>query len=171
MNSQKFSVFSWKVFYCFIFYLFRQKMYRCILILVKIYLLSAIQVICQNMKIIVILVHPSFYSRILTTVLFLCPWLFQKEEKAMMAKMQRTRTNSNEGLVPRWVPDRSFSRTKDSKVFRQMVRPHMTCRSICHPLPMALAWSLSRLPLAVFYLNVVFSVLLYYSQIFLIFFG
>ncbi|KTF76733.1 hypothetical protein cypCar_00025208 [Cyprinus carpio] len=38
----------------------------------------------------------------------------------MMAKMQRTRTNSNEGLVPRWVPDRSFSRTKDSKVFRQM---------------------------------------------------
>uniref|UniRef100_A0A8C2EKP0 adenylate cyclase n=1 Tax=Cyprinus carpio TaxID=7962 RepID=A0A8C2EKP0_CYPCA len=44
----------------------------------------------------------------------------RKEEKAMMAKMQRTRTNSNEGLVPRWVPDRSFSRTKDSKVFRQM---------------------------------------------------
>uniref|UniRef100_A0A8C2HFY5 adenylate cyclase n=1 Tax=Cyprinus carpio TaxID=7962 RepID=A0A8C2HFY5_CYPCA len=39
----------------------------------------------------------------------------RKEEKAMMAKMQRTRTNSNEGLVPRWVPDRSFSRTKDSK--------------------------------------------------------
>uniref|UniRef100_A0A672RDV7 adenylate cyclase n=1 Tax=Sinocyclocheilus grahami TaxID=75366 RepID=A0A672RDV7_SINGR len=27
----------------------------------------------------------------------------RKEEKAMMAKMQRTRTNSNEGLVPRWV--------------------------------------------------------------------
>lgn len=45
----------------------------------------------------------------------------QKEEKAMMAKMQRNRANSNEGLVPRWVPDRSFSRTKDSKVFRQMV--------------------------------------------------
>ncbi|KTF77979.1 hypothetical protein cypCar_00042452, partial [Cyprinus carpio] len=45
---------------------------------------------------------------------------YEKEEKAMMAKMQRTRTNSNEGLVPRWVPDRSFSRTKDSKVFRQM---------------------------------------------------
>uniref|UniRef100_A0A8C2E5Y5 adenylate cyclase n=1 Tax=Cyprinus carpio TaxID=7962 RepID=A0A8C2E5Y5_CYPCA len=44
----------------------------------------------------------------------------RKEEKAMMAKMQRTRANSNEGLVPRWVPDRSFSRTKDSKVFRQM---------------------------------------------------
>lgn len=46
----------------------------------------------------------------------------QKEEKAMMAKMQRTRANSNEGLMPRWVPDRTFSRTKDSKVFRQMVR-------------------------------------------------
>eukprot|EP00066_Takifugu_rubripes_P011759 XP_011601025.1 PREDICTED: adenylate cyclase type 6 [Takifugu rubripes] len=44
----------------------------------------------------------------------------RKEEKAMMAKMQRTRANSNEGLIPRWVPDRSFSRTKDSKVFRQM---------------------------------------------------
>ncbi|XP_072305284.1 adenylate cyclase type 6 [Eucyclogobius newberryi] len=44
----------------------------------------------------------------------------RKEEKAMMAKMQRTRTNSNEGLMPRWVPDRTFSRTKDSKVFRQM---------------------------------------------------
>lgn len=40
----------------------------------------------------------------------------------MMAKMQRTRANSNEGLMPRWVPDRTFSRTKDSKVFRQMVR-------------------------------------------------
>uniref|UniRef100_A0AAY4AY88 Adenylate cyclase type 6 n=1 Tax=Denticeps clupeoides TaxID=299321 RepID=A0AAY4AY88_9TELE len=39
----------------------------------------------------------------------------RKEEKAMMAKMQRTRANSNEGLMPRWVPDRSFSRTKDSK--------------------------------------------------------
>ena len=39
-----------------------------------------------------------------------------------MAKMQRTRTNSNEGLMPRWVPDRTFTRTKDSKVFRQMVR-------------------------------------------------
>ncbi|XP_030624637.1 adenylate cyclase type 6 [Chanos chanos] len=44
----------------------------------------------------------------------------RKEEKAMMAKMQRTRANSNEALMPRWVPDRSFSRTKDSKVFRQM---------------------------------------------------
>lgn len=39
----------------------------------------------------------------------------------MMAKMQRTRANSNEGLMPRWVPDRTFSRTKESKVFRQMV--------------------------------------------------
>ncbi|XP_010777944.1 adenylate cyclase type 6 [Notothenia coriiceps] len=44
----------------------------------------------------------------------------RKEEKAVMAKMQRTRANSNEGLLPRWVPDRTFSRTKDSKVFRQM---------------------------------------------------
>uniref|UniRef100_A0A671MQL7 adenylate cyclase n=1 Tax=Sinocyclocheilus anshuiensis TaxID=1608454 RepID=A0A671MQL7_9TELE len=46
----------------------------------------------------------------------------RKEEKAMMAKMQRARANSSEGLMLRWVPDRSFSRTKDSKVFRQMVR-------------------------------------------------
>uniref|UniRef100_A0A8C1G7A0 adenylate cyclase n=1 Tax=Cyprinus carpio TaxID=7962 RepID=A0A8C1G7A0_CYPCA len=46
----------------------------------------------------------------------------RKEEKAMMAKMQRARASSSEGLMPRWVPDRSFSRTKDSKVFRQMVR-------------------------------------------------
>lgn len=46
----------------------------------------------------------------------------QKEEKAMLAKLQRTRANSMEGLVPRWVPDRAFSRTKDSKAFRQMVR-------------------------------------------------
>nr|XP_057939218.1 adenylate cyclase type 6-like isoform X1 [Doryrhamphus excisus] len=44
----------------------------------------------------------------------------RKEEKAMMAKMQRARANSTEGLMPRWVPDRSFSRTKESKVFRQM---------------------------------------------------
>uniref|UniRef100_A0A8D3D9F8 Adenylate cyclase type 6 n=1 Tax=Scophthalmus maximus TaxID=52904 RepID=A0A8D3D9F8_SCOMX len=44
----------------------------------------------------------------------------RKEEKAVMAKMQRTRANSNEGLMPRWVPDRTFARTKDSKVFRQM---------------------------------------------------
>lgn len=44
----------------------------------------------------------------------------RKEEKAMMAKIQRAKANSSEGLMPRWVPDRSFSRTKDSKVFRQM---------------------------------------------------
>uniref|UniRef100_A0A4W6EQX1 Adenylate cyclase type 6 n=1 Tax=Lates calcarifer TaxID=8187 RepID=A0A4W6EQX1_LATCA len=37
----------------------------------------------------------------------------RKEEKAMMAKMQRARANSAEGLMPRWVPDRSFSRPKD----------------------------------------------------------
>uniref|UniRef100_A0A452TK14 adenylate cyclase n=1 Tax=Ursus maritimus TaxID=29073 RepID=A0A452TK14_URSMA len=42
------------------------------------------------------------------------------EEKAMLAKLQRTRANSMEGLMPRWVPDRAFSRTKDSKAFRQM---------------------------------------------------
>lgn len=41
----------------------------------------------------------------------------------MLAKLQRTRANSMEGLMPRWVPDRAFSRTKDSKAFRQMVRP------------------------------------------------
>uniref|UniRef100_A0A9J7YA25 Adenylate cyclase type 6 n=2 Tax=Cyprinus carpio TaxID=7962 RepID=A0A9J7YA25_CYPCA len=57
----------------------------------------------------------------------------RKEEKAMMAKMQRTRTNSNEGLVPRWVPDRSFSRTKDSKVFRQMVRPLRGAQEALNP--------------------------------------
>lgn len=45
----------------------------------------------------------------------------QKEEKAILAKLQRARANSSEGLVPRWVPERSFSRTKDSKAFRQMV--------------------------------------------------
>nr|XP_020742614.1 adenylate cyclase type 6 isoform X2 [Odocoileus virginianus texanus] len=44
----------------------------------------------------------------------------QKEEKAMLAKLQRARANSMEGLMPRWVPDRAFSRTKDSKAFRQM---------------------------------------------------
>ncbi|XP_029291140.1 adenylate cyclase type 6-like isoform X2 [Cottoperca gobio] len=44
----------------------------------------------------------------------------RKEEKAVMAKMQRARANSVDGLMPRWVPDRSFSRTKESKVFRQM---------------------------------------------------
>lgn len=40
----------------------------------------------------------------------------------MMAKMQRARANSAEGLMPRWVPDRAYARTKESKVFRQMVR-------------------------------------------------
>lgn len=40
----------------------------------------------------------------------------------MLVKLQRTRANSMEGLMPRWVPDRAFSRTKDSKAFRQMVR-------------------------------------------------
>ncbi|KAM6395047.1 LOW QUALITY PROTEIN: adenylate cyclase type 6 [Rhynochetos jubatus] len=44
----------------------------------------------------------------------------RKEEKAILAKLQRARANSTEGLVPRWVPERSFSRTKDSKAFRQM---------------------------------------------------
>uniref|UniRef100_A0A8D1V080 adenylate cyclase n=1 Tax=Sus scrofa TaxID=9823 RepID=A0A8D1V080_PIG len=44
----------------------------------------------------------------------------RKEEKAVLAKLQRTRANSMEGLMPRWVPDRTFSRTKDSKAFRQM---------------------------------------------------
>ncbi|XP_007452297.1 PREDICTED: adenylate cyclase type 6 isoform X2 [Lipotes vexillifer] len=44
----------------------------------------------------------------------------RKEEKAMLAKLQRARANSMEGLMPRWVPDRTFSRTKDSKAFRQM---------------------------------------------------
>uniref|UniRef100_A0A8C4I792 Adenylate cyclase type 6 n=1 Tax=Dicentrarchus labrax TaxID=13489 RepID=A0A8C4I792_DICLA len=45
----------------------------------------------------------------------------RKEEKAMMAKMQRARANSAEGLMPRWVPDRSFSRPKEPKVYRKMV--------------------------------------------------
>lgn len=72
----------------------------------------------------------------------------QKEEKAMMAKMQRTRANSNEGLMPRWVPDRTFSRTKDSKVFRQMVSfgakgkpPHSTTQA-----SLRIMSSLSSLP-------------------------
>uniref|UniRef100_A0AAY4CH10 Adenylate cyclase type 6 n=1 Tax=Denticeps clupeoides TaxID=299321 RepID=A0AAY4CH10_9TELE len=41
----------------------------------------------------------------------------RKEEKAIMQKMQRARANSGEGLMPRWVPDRSFSRPKESKVY------------------------------------------------------
>lgn len=61
----------------------------------------------------------------------------QKEEKAVLAKLQRTRANSMEGLMPRWVPDRTFSRTKDSKAFRQMVRG---------PTAPGPAASLSRLP-------------------------
>uniref|UniRef100_A0A8C1G6C5 adenylate cyclase n=1 Tax=Cyprinus carpio TaxID=7962 RepID=A0A8C1G6C5_CYPCA len=55
----------------------------------------------------------------------------RKEEKAMMAKMQRARASSSEGLMPRWVPDRSFSRTKDSKVFRQMVRSAPSALTRC----------------------------------------
>lgn len=46
----------------------------------------------------------------------------QKEEKAMLAKLQPGRGPTHGGLMPtRWVPDRAFSRTKDSKAFRQMV--------------------------------------------------
>lgn len=73
-----------------------------------------------------------------------CPcakFLLQKEEKAMMAKMQRARANSSEGPMSRWVPDRSFSRTKDSKVFRQMVSsapsalaPPLTAHGVWSPL-------------------------------------
>uniref|UniRef100_A0A667H2D6 adenylate cyclase n=1 Tax=Lynx canadensis TaxID=61383 RepID=A0A667H2D6_LYNCA len=44
----------------------------------------------------------------------------RKEEKAMLAKLQRTRANSMEGLMPRWVPERAFSRTKDSKAFHAL---------------------------------------------------
>ncbi|XP_059575375.1 adenylate cyclase type 6 [Alligator mississippiensis] len=44
----------------------------------------------------------------------------RKEEKAILAKLQRARANSVDGLAPRWAPDRSFSRAKDSKAFRQM---------------------------------------------------
>lgn len=59
----------------------------------------------------------------------------------MLAKLQRTRANSVEGLMPRWVPDRAFSRAKDSKAFRQMVRAHstktwgLTFSTVCVPLP------------------------------------
>lgn len=63
----------------------------------------------------------------------------QKEEKAMMAKMQRARANSSEGLMPRWVPDRSFSRTKDSKVFRQMVSSAPSALAL--PLTAHAVWS------------------------------
>ncbi|XP_077572715.1 adenylate cyclase type 6-like isoform X2 [Stigmatopora nigra] len=44
----------------------------------------------------------------------------RKEEKALMAKMLRARANSAEGLTPRWVPDRSLCRSKESKVFRHI---------------------------------------------------
>ncbi|CAI9536042.1 unnamed protein product [Staurois parvus] len=44
----------------------------------------------------------------------------RKEEKAMLAKLQRARANSNEGLTRVWVPERSFPRNKGSKAFRQM---------------------------------------------------
>uniref|UniRef100_A0A8C2SQR7 Adenylate cyclase type 6 n=1 Tax=Coturnix japonica TaxID=93934 RepID=A0A8C2SQR7_COTJA len=45
----------------------------------------------------------------------------RKEEQALLAKLQRSHAGSAEALVPRWVPERNFSRTKDSKAFRQMV--------------------------------------------------
>lgn len=70
----------------------------------------------------------------------------QKEEKAMLAKLQRTRANSMEGLMPRWVPDRAFSRTKDSKAFRQMVRgpqhgdPRPHCPDTLCALPSSALW-------------------------------
>lgn len=60
----------------------------------------------------------------------------------MLAKLQRTRANSMEGLVPRWAPDRAFSRTKDSKAFRQMVSGCSTRTrglvflTLCAPLPL-----------------------------------
>ncbi|XP_018429621.1 PREDICTED: adenylate cyclase type 6-like, partial [Nanorana parkeri] len=44
----------------------------------------------------------------------------RKDEKAMLAKLQRARANSNEGLTRVWVPERSFPRNKGSKAFRQM---------------------------------------------------
>ncbi|KAM4700180.1 adenylate cyclase type 6 isoform 2-T2 [Discoglossus pictus] len=44
----------------------------------------------------------------------------RKEEKAMLAKLQRQRANSSEGLTRVWVPERSFPRNKGSKAFRQM---------------------------------------------------
>uniref|UniRef100_A0A8V0ZSA7 Adenylate cyclase type 6 n=1 Tax=Gallus gallus TaxID=9031 RepID=A0A8V0ZSA7_CHICK len=39
----------------------------------------------------------------------------RKEEKALLAKLQRSHAGSAEALVPRWVPERSFSRPKDCK--------------------------------------------------------
>lgn len=64
----------------------------------------------------------------------------------MLAKLQRTRANSMEGLMPRWVPDRAFSRTKDSKAFRQMVRgpqhgdPRPHCPDTLCALPSSALW-------------------------------
>ncbi|KAK7878486.1 hypothetical protein WMY93_030322 [Mugilogobius chulae] len=43
----------------------------------------------------------------------------RKEEKAMMAKMQRARANSADGTISHWGQDR-YSRNKGSKVLRQM---------------------------------------------------
>ncbi|XP_033826254.1 adenylate cyclase type 6 [Periophthalmus magnuspinnatus] len=43
----------------------------------------------------------------------------RKEEKAMMAKMQRARANSADGPISHWGQDR-YSRNKGSKVLRQM---------------------------------------------------
>lgn len=62
-----------------------------------------------------------------------------------MAKMQRARENSAEGLMPRWVPDRSFSRMKESKVYRQMVRsrqgsPSRTPALLCILFPVSSLW-------------------------------
>uniref|UniRef100_A0A8C8DPF6 Adenylate cyclase type 6 n=1 Tax=Oryzias sinensis TaxID=183150 RepID=A0A8C8DPF6_9TELE len=44
----------------------------------------------------------------------------RKEEKAMMAKMQRVRANSADGLMPRWVPNTSFTRSKESKLYNRI---------------------------------------------------
>ncbi|MEE6471276.1 hypothetical protein FKM82_009232 [Ascaphus truei] len=44
----------------------------------------------------------------------------RKDEKAMLAKLQRARASSTEGLTRVWVPDRPFPRNKGSKAFRQM---------------------------------------------------
>lgn len=80
-----------------------------------------------------------FKARILVAFLH-----FQKEEKAMMAKMQRARANSAEGLMPSWVPDRSYSRSKESKVYEKMVRCTLKHFAECRvgPLPrLSTLWS------------------------------
>ncbi len=87
-------------------------------------------------------IYLSFLEYSLISCVCPCAKFFlQKEEKAVMAKMQRARANTSEGLISRWVPDRSYSRTKDSKVFRQMVRsapstlaPPLTVHAIWSPL-------------------------------------